>query len=58
MRKGYISRTAIPKKAIQIEYEDDDYTYISSKYNYRRLQKDIERIKVPITIVWQSAPSR
>lgn len=52
MRKGEISRTTIPKVAIRIEYEDAEYTYISSEYPHRVLKKDIEEIKVPITITW------
>jgi hypothetical protein len=52
MRKGEISRTAIPKVAIRIEYEDENYTYMSSEYQHKVLKKDIEDIKVPITITW------
>lgn len=44
--------TRPPKMPIRIEYEDNDYTYISSSYDYRSLKKDIEEIKVPITIVY------
>lgn len=47
-----ICRTKIPKVAIRIEYEDENYTYISSEYQHKILKKDIEEIKVPITIVW------
>ena len=47
-----ICRTKIPKVAIRIEYEDENYTYISSSYGYKSLKKDIEEIKVPITIIW------
>lgn len=47
-----ICRTKIPKVAIRIEYEDENYTYISSEYEYNVLKKDIEEIKVPITIIW------
>lgn len=47
-----ICRTAIPKVAIRIEYEDENYTYISSEYQHKALKKDIEEIKVPITITW------
>ena len=53
MRRGDISRTARPKMPIHIEYEDSDYTYISSEYSYRQLQRDIETIKKPITILWR-----
>lgn len=41
--------------AIRIEYQDDDYTYISSEYGWKNLKKDIETIKVPIKITWNSA---
>ena len=44
--------TKIPKMAIRIEYEDENYTYISSEYQHKILKKDIEEIKVPITITW------
>lgn len=56
MRKGIISRTTIPKMAIRIEYEDNDYNYISSVYPHKMLKKDIEEIKEPITIIY-SAPT-
>lgn len=36
---------------IRIEYEDSDYTYISSEYQHKVLKKDIEEINVPITII-------
>ena len=52
MRKGNFSRTAIPKVAIRIEYEDENYTYISSEYKHRELKDTIEQIKAPITIIW------
>lgn len=47
-----VCRTKEPKMPIRIEYEDSDYTYVSSEYGYTCLKKDIETIKVPITIVW------
>lgn len=47
-----VCRTKEPKMPIRIEYEDSDYTYMSSSYGYKSLKKDIEDIKVPITIVW------
>lgn len=47
-----ICRTKIPKVAIRIEYEDENYTYISSEYQHKVLKKDIEDIKVPIKITW------
>jgi hypothetical protein len=37
---------------LRIEYEDENYTYISSEYQHKRLKKDIEQIKRPITIIW------
>lgn len=53
MRKGETLRTARPKIPIHIEFEDEHYTYISSEYSYRELQRDIEGVKKPITILWQ-----
>lgn len=47
-----ICRTKTPKVAIRIEYEDENYTYMSSSYGYKSLKKDIEDIKVPIKIIW------
>ena len=47
-----ICRTKIPKVAIRIEYEDENYTFISSEYKWKELKNDIEQIKVPITITW------
>lgn len=44
--------TQPPEMAIRIEYEDSDYTYISSEYPHKVLKKDIDEIKVPITITW------
>ena len=55
MRKGAMNRCTSPKMAIRIEYQDDDYTYISSEYGWKDLKKDIETIKVPIQITWNSA---
>ena len=49
----YITRKEVANLAIRIEYEDENYTYISSEYSYRQLQRDIETIKKPITILWQ-----
>ena len=37
---------------IRIEYEDENYIYISSEYPHKVLKKDIEEIKVPIKITW------
>lgn len=48
-----MSRTAIPRFPVRIEYEDDNYTYISSTYSWRQLKKDVEKIKRRITIVSQ-----
>lgn len=45
--------TQPPKMAIRIEYEDNDYNYISSVYPHKMLKKDIEEIKVPIKITWK-----
>ena len=45
-------KNAEPKYWVSIEFEDDNYTYISSTYPYKKLKKDIAEIKVPITIVW------
>lgn len=50
-----MNRCTEPKMAIRIEYQDDDYTYISSEYGWKDLKKDIETIKVPIQITWNSA---
>lgn len=47
-----VCRTKSPKMPIRIEYEDENYTYISSEYQYKELKDSIESIKVPITIVW------
>ena len=38
--------------ALTIEYEDEQYTYISSHYTWRELKRDVEDIKKPILIVW------
>ena len=51
MRK-YVTTARVPQMPIRIEYEDSDYTYISSEYPHKVLKKDIEEIKVPITITW------
>lgn len=48
----YIARKDVANLDIRIEYEDENYTYISSEYPHKVLKKDIEEIKVPITIVW------
>ena len=48
----YITRKEVANLAIRIEYEDENYTYISSEYQHKVLKKDIEEIKVPITITW------
>lgn len=50
--RSNVCRTKEPKMPIRIEYEDENYTYISSEYGYKSLKKDIEDIKVPITITW------
>lgn len=46
----YITRKYVANLDIQIEYEDDNYTYISSNYQHSKLKADIEDIKQPITI--------
>ena len=48
----YITRKNVANLDIRIEYEDDEYTYISSHYLHRDLKKDIETIKRPITIIY------
>lgn len=49
MRK-YVTTARVPLMPISIEYEDNDYTYISSHYQHKKLKADIETIKRPITI--------
>lgn len=51
MRK-YVTTARVPLMPIRIEYEDENYTYISSEYPHKVLKKDIEEIKVPIKITW------
>ena len=46
----YIARKDVANLDIRIEYEDDNFTYISSEYPHKVLNKDIEEIKRPITI--------
>lgn len=41
---------------ISIEYEDDEYEYISSHYLHGVIKKDIEHIKRPITIYYSGYP--
>lgn len=48
----YIARKDVANLDIQIEYEDENYTYISSHYLHQELKADIEEIKRPITITW------
>lgn len=36
---------------VRIEYEDENYTYISSTYKHKVLKKDIEGIKQPIKVL-------
>ena len=52
MLKGDVSRTTSPKpeRMVSIEFEDENYTNISSQYKWRRLKKDVEKIKKKITI--------
>ena len=49
---AYISKARVPQLHISIEYEDENYTYISSYYPHKALKKDIEEYKVPIKIMW------
>lgn len=44
------NRVKRPKYPISIEFQDEDYIYISSQYKYNDLKKDIEGIKSPIVI--------
>ena len=46
----YIARKDVANLDVQIEYEDENYTYISSHYQHSELKADIEDIKRPITI--------
>ena len=46
----HIPRRCIPELSVAIEYEDDDYTYMSSFYLHQYIKADIEHIKQPITI--------
>lgn len=39
-----------PRYPIQVEYEDEENIYISSRYGWESLKKDIEDKKVPIKI--------
>lgn len=43
---------------IHIEFEDNDYLYISSKYRWEDLKGVVETMKVPITIVYDKATNR
>lgn len=42
---------------VQIEFEDSNYTYISSVYPWKSLKGDVEHTKVPINIMIHSTPS-
>lgn len=37
---------------VQIEFEDAELINLSSAYRWRDLKGDVERIKVPITIIY------
>lgn len=50
MRRGAMSRTTKPRYEVAIEWEDENYIYLSSQYTYKKLKPDIEGIKKPITI--------
>lgn len=52
MRSNGSCRTKFPQKALQIEYEDDEYIYISSSYTYKELKRDIEDLHFPMTLIW------
>jgi hypothetical protein len=47
-----VCRTKVPKpeRMVSVEFEDDNYTYVSSRYKWRRLKNDVETIKKKITI--------
>lgn len=47
-----------PIYPIQIEYEDDEYLNISSRYGWQSLRKDIEDKRVPIKIYLKASLSR
>ena len=44
------TRANIQRLGVSIEYEDEDYHYISSEYPFPVLKPDVEDIKRPITI--------
>lgn len=46
----YITKRGVADLSVAIEYEDDNYTHISSCYPHQELKADIEHIKRPITI--------
>jgi hypothetical protein len=52
MRKGDMSRTTSPKpeRMVSIEFEDENYTYVSSRYKWRQIKEDVETIKKRITL--------
>ena len=43
-------RTSEPRRRIRIEYENEDYIYISSRYTFKELKAEMLRIKKPIKI--------
>ena len=52
------TRANIQRLGITIEYEDDNYQYISSEYPFPELKQDIEGIKRPITILYKRSQRR
>lgn len=46
----YVPVAKRPMQVVTIEYEDENYTYISSAYKWKKLKKDVETIKKKITI--------
>lgn len=42
---------------VSIEFEDNNYTYISSAYPWKSLQGDVEQTKVPVKVIMKSAPT-
>lgn len=51
MARNLRTATAMPSP-VQIEYEDAEFINLSSAYRWRDLKGDVERIKVPITIIY------
>lgn len=53
----YITKQGVANLPISIEWEDENYTYISSWYTHKELKSSIEAIKRPITIHYHSGAS-